>query len=270
MQSRLKLIGLAAATALALIVPAGAASAAEGVVLRSGSLRAGPGSDFPSVDQLSRGESIEIYGCTVDYAWCDVSNDDNRGWFPGSRVGYVEDGRRVVITEAGPSIGLAILGFSVGQYWGEHYHNRSFYNRWHRYEDFDRYGPPRGPRPGPGWTPGGPRPGPTPGWDNNGPRPGWQHNGPRPEFQQQRPRPDFQQQRPQPQFQQQRPQPQFQQQRPQPQFQQPRPQPQVQQPRPQPQFQQPRPQPQVQQPRPQFQPQPQTNDQNCGKHCVGR
>lgn len=240
MQSRLKLIGLAAATALALIVPAGAASAADGVVLRSGTLRAGPGSDFPSVDQLSRGEDIQIYGCTTDYAWCDVSNDDNRGWFPGSRIGYVEDGRRVVITEAGPSIGLAILGFSVGEYWGEHYHNRSFYNRWHRYEGFDRYNGPRGPRPD--WN-NGPRPN-NPNWRNDAPRPPAQ---PRPDWQNRQPnnyvRPSPRVEPTRPQFEQQRPRQEFR-----PQVQQ---QPHVQAPRPQIQ-QAPRPQPQVQQaPRPQ-------------------
>ncbi len=243
MQSRLKLIGLATATALALIVPAGSALAAsDGIVMRSGTLRAGPGTDFPSVDQFSRGEEIQIYGCTVDYNWCDVSNDDSRGWFPGSRIGYLEGGRRVVITEAGPSLGLAILGFSVGTYWGEHYHNRPFYNRWHRYEDFHRYGPPRGPQPG---------------WDNNRPRPGFEGDRPRPQgqqFRQEQQRPEF---RPQPQA----PRPEF---RPQPQA--PRPE---FRPQPQPQMQAPRPQPQMQAPRPQLQaPAP---AQGCNrKDCIGQ
>ncbi len=266
MQSRLKLIGLATAAALALIVPTGTALAAsDGIVLRSGTLRAGPGTDFPSVDQFSRGEEIQIYGCTVDYNWCDVSNDDNRGWFPGSRIGYLEGGRRVVITEAGPSLGIAILGFSVGTYWGQHYYNRPFYNRWHRYEDFDRYGPPRGPRP-PEWD----RRPPPPGWDNR-PRPGWEPpRPPRPEFRPEPPRPEFRPQPPRPEFRPEPPRPEF---RPQPQAPRPefRPQPQA----PRPEFRPPA--PQVQAPRPQPQPQMQAPrpqapaQQNCtSKNCIGQ
>lgn len=266
MQSRLKLIGLAAATALALIAPTSAALAAsDGIVLRSGTLRAGPGTDFPSVDQFSRGEEIQIYGCTVDYNWCDVSNDDNRGWFPGSRIGYLEGGRRVVITEAGPSLGLAILGFSVGSYWGQHYYNRPFYGRRDRYEDFHRYGPRpdwnNAPRPQPGWDNR-----PRPGWDNR-PRPEYRPEPPRPEFrpQPQAPRPEFrpQPQAPRPEFrpQPQAPRPEF---RPQPQA----PRPEFRPPAPQPQIQAPRPQPQIQAPRPQ--PQPPAPTHGCSrKDCPG-
>lgn len=267
MSSRLKYIGILAAV-MCFALPATAAMAEDGVAARSGTLRAGPGTNFPSIDQVSRGDDLNIYGCTEDYAWCDVSVNDERGWFPGSRIDYLDDGREVVISEVGPSIGIAILGFSVGEYWGAHYHNRSFYRQERRFENFNRYSGPGRPQ----------QPGPRPGV--NAPRPGFNRppgqpfvapnqQAPRPQYQPQQQRSqrpdqvDPRQQHvrpPRPQFEQQAPRPQVQAPRPQPQVQAPRPQ--VQAPRPQPQVQAPRPQPQVQAPRG---PAP---ARNCGKGCL--
>lgn len=125
--------------ALATIISSSASVvAADGYARRSGTLRAGPGSDYPAIDQISAGDSIDIHGCLRHRNWCDISVADERGWFPGSRIAVLRDGRRVIITEE-PDVdfGLPIVSFGMGAYWGAYYADRPFY-REHRY--WRRYG----------------------------------------------------------------------------------------------------------------------------------
>ena len=56
------------------------------------------------------------------------------GWVPADDLQALYRGRRVLVLDYGPEIGLPII-FSVDSYWGEHYRNRGFYARIH---DFDR------------------------------------------------------------------------------------------------------------------------------------
>lgn len=110
-----------------------AASASDGVALRSGTLRSGPGVDYPAVDHISHGDELHIFGCVTDYSWCDVSNDESRGWFPGSRIGFDENGDTVVLSDDGPSLGIGIIGYDAGIYWDTYYRGRPFYRQRQRW-----------------------------------------------------------------------------------------------------------------------------------------
>lgn len=133
MSTRSILLGLTLAAAAALALPA-SASAAEGYARSSGSLRAGAGTDYPRVASVNAGEGMQVYGCTRSYRWCDVSVGGDRGWFAGSNIEYVNDGRRVRLAPGAAIVGLAIVGFSMSNYWGSYYSDRPFYreNRWWR------------------------------------------------------------------------------------------------------------------------------------------
>lgn len=64
----------------ALLLTPAAALAAPGVVTTSVSMRAGPGTGFPTVNRVPGGARVNIHGCIRGDAWCDVSWSTNRGW----------------------------------------------------------------------------------------------------------------------------------------------------------------------------------------------
>ena len=123
---------------LALLALPTAALAADGFARSSGTLRAGAGSDYPAVMRVASGTSLDVIGCLARHSWCDVAVDGERGWFPGSRIGFLRDGRRVYLSDGGGMLGLTILTFGMADYWGSHYSGRPWYNerRWWR-----RHGP---------------------------------------------------------------------------------------------------------------------------------
>ncbi len=100
------------------------ATAAEGVARSSTSLRAGPGTDYPRVAGVTRGESLEIHGCLARASWCDVSADGERGWMSGGRIDFLSSGRRTHLSGNLSRFGLSILTFGQDDYWGAHYQGR--------------------------------------------------------------------------------------------------------------------------------------------------
>ncbi len=171
---------------LALMMGAAAAQAAPGYVTTNVNLRSGPGVQYPPVVVLGAGMPLEIFGCLSDTSWCDVDWNGNRGWVAGDFLEYSYQGRRVLVPEYAPYIGLPIVTFSFNDYWGRYYRGRSWYSR------HDRWGPSRPPGwgGGPGWNGhgrppphwGGPGPGRPPGggpgWGNGPGGPGWGGPGP--------------------------------------------------------------------------------------------
>ncbi len=131
---RLRPLSIALAAIAFMAVGTLAAEAADGFARSSGVLRAGPGTDYPVVDSVSRGDDLEIFGCTAGYRWCDVVVDDNRGWFPGSRIAFLRDGDTVLLPEIAVTLGIGIIGFEFYDYWGRYYPDRPFYHnpRWWR------------------------------------------------------------------------------------------------------------------------------------------
>lgn len=153
--------GLAAM--LAAPVPTFAQS--QGFTSTTVNLYAGPAGDYPVVAQVPGGVSIAVMGCVAGYSWCDVSLPGLRGWVYGGYISYPYQGARVPLMNYGATIGLPILTFSLGTYWGNYYRDRPWYNnqsRWNRHP---------GPRPGP---PPGIRP------PSHGARPPGGHHGNRP------------------------------------------------------------------------------------------
>lgn len=106
---------------------------------------AGPAPDYPVVSQLPQGIQLTVYGCTEGYSWCDVAVPNLRGWVDASTLSYPYQGNYVPLETYGATIGLPIVAFSVGAYWGSYYRGQPWYHEQQRWINH----PP--PRPGPGY-----------------------------------------------------------------------------------------------------------------------
>lgn len=161
---------LAGATTLVALPDVASAQSGQAVINSSANVRAGPAADYPVVAQAGSGMPVTVYGCLSDYSWCDIGLPGTRGWIYAALLSYPYQGNPVPVLNYGTMIGLPIVTFSIGAYWGNYYRNRPWYHDqryWHR--------PPPGPRP-PSW--GGARP---PGhYPGPGPRPPGHYPGPRP------------------------------------------------------------------------------------------
>lgn len=121
--------------------------AANGYVVETVNLRAGPDIGYPRIMQLHAGTAVSIQGCIDGFAWCDVIAVGERGWVDGYFLQYDYDNRRVFLADYGPSIGIPIVTFVFGNYWDNYYRTRPWYrdrDRWGRY-GFGHRPPPRPP-----------------------------------------------------------------------------------------------------------------------------
>jgi uncharacterized protein YraI len=146
---------------LATALPAIASAQLEARAINAVALRAGPDRDYPFVASYTAGTPLVVQGCTEGYAWCDVLGPNGyRGWVYAGDIGYPYQRRVVPVLGYGPVIGVPVVPFVLGTYWGANYYNRAWYrdrDRW------DHYRPPvyRPPayRP-PAYRPPPPRPAP--------------------------------------------------------------------------------------------------------------
>lgn len=151
--------------ALAILLPV-AASAQQAYARNTVNLRAGPATNYPVVAVIGAGQSFQVLGCTQGYGWCDVVMPDGlRGWVYSEAVDYAYQQQRVPLATYGAAIGVPIIGFAIGSYWGNNYRDRPFY-------DDRRWWGGQPPPPRDGWRPPQPE---RPNWrprDWEGPRPG--------------------------------------------------------------------------------------------------
>jgi uncharacterized protein YraI len=144
----------------------GTAAAANAYTQGIVHLRAGPSTDYPIVASIPPSSLLAVNGCLDDYTWCDADWEGNHGWVYGDYLYYDYQDRRVPVLQFGAALGIGIVSFSVGDYWGRYYVGRPWYAR--RDYWMHRRPPPRRPPPRPALPP--PRP-PRPPRPSPPPRP---------------------------------------------------------------------------------------------------
>ena len=165
--------------ALAAVLPA-IAAAQQARATKWVNLRAGPDRDYPLVASFGAGTPLAVQGCTDGFGWCDVvAPDGTRGWVYAGNIAYPYERREVPVIGYGAMIGIPIITFALGNYWGAHYNNRPWYrdrDRWEHRPSRPVYRPPVRPLPGPRPPIGHPRPGDGP-HDGRPNRPDRPHDG---------------------------------------------------------------------------------------------
>lgn len=97
-------------------------------------MRAAPDVDYPLIRTLPAGTVVSVQGCIDGWLWCDVVAYGERGWVAGDYLEYVYRNHRVFLPDYGARLGIPIISFVIGDYWGRHYSHRSFYRN-HHYRD---------------------------------------------------------------------------------------------------------------------------------------
>lgn len=155
-----------------LLLPAAAFAQVQAFTNTSVNLRAGPAPDYPVVSQLPPGTPVTMMGCISGYTWCDVALPNLRGWVYAGSLNYPYQGNPVPVLGYGSTIGLPIVTFSIGTYWGSYYRGRPWYHNQSHWAH-------RPPPPRPGYGHGRP-PGPPPGHGHGRPPSGGRPPGGRP------------------------------------------------------------------------------------------
>jgi len=149
-----------AAIAAAVLLPT-TAHAQQVFIEQQAPLFAGPDAGYPVIAELYPGLAVELMGCLAGYRWCDVMlPDGQRGWIYGDSLSYPWMGSVLPIPQYGPTLGIPLITFVIGDYWGRHYRHQPWYGerRW-------RHAPPPAPRVAPPM----PVPAPSPwggGWQS--------------------------------------------------------------------------------------------------------
>jgi uncharacterized protein YraI len=157
-----------ALAALSLAIPV-LAQAQDAYVTDNVDLFAGPDPSYPLVAQIPAGTEVGVQGCTDGWEWCDVIAYGNRGWVAGNFIQYDYQNQPVLLPMYGAQIGIPVVAFVIGDYWGRYYQNRPFYGdraNWYNRPYVRRPPPPpsrypyRGPvHPMPGYQHADERPG---------------------------------------------------------------------------------------------------------------
>ena len=103
--------------------------AQQAYTTRGVSMRAGPSTQYPQVGRLGGGAPVTLIGCLGDWSWCDVIYANLRGWVYAPYLSYLYRGGPVPLYTYAPSLGIPIIGFSIGPYWDRYYRGRPWYGR---------------------------------------------------------------------------------------------------------------------------------------------
>ena len=112
-----------------LIVFSAAAVAQNAMTTEPADLYAGPDDAYPVVAELDSNTPIQVMGCLEDWSWCDVAVGDSRGWMYSPVISYRYEGGYVPFYSYAPSLGVAVVPFTVDLYWDRYYHDRPWYPR---------------------------------------------------------------------------------------------------------------------------------------------
>lgn len=112
-----------------LLVLCASALAENAITTESADLYAGPDDAYPVVAELDSNTPVQVMGCLDDWSWCDVVVEDTRGWMYAPDITYAYEGGYVPLYTYAPSLGIAVVPFSVDVYWDRYYHGRPWYGR---------------------------------------------------------------------------------------------------------------------------------------------
>lgn len=112
----------------ALLLPA-LATARPAYTVEPTRIHAGPGPDYPLIVVAPPGLGLEVTGCIRGYQWCDVIAPDGlRGWAWSGALSFSWNGPPLPVIEYGPSFGIPLISFVIGDYWGRYYRDRPWYD----------------------------------------------------------------------------------------------------------------------------------------------
>ncbi|MCW0371822.1 SH3 domain-containing protein [Xanthomonas sacchari] len=114
----------------------------SGTVRIGASLRAGPAPEYPRVATPATDDALQVHGCTRDWAWCDVSWREKRGWLPAGAIDFHEHGQGVA---PGASLGVPTVGFALDRYWDTHYRGQPWARERARYRPLESAATAAGP-----------------------------------------------------------------------------------------------------------------------------
>ena len=115
-------------------------------------MRAGPSTHYPSIGILPEGVSLQVFGCTNGYRWCDVEARGRRGWVSAAYIDIDYDARRIrvpVYAHQAQEPIVPTVSFDINTYWSGHYTDYDFYRDMDSWGDFDW----EADAPPPGWDP---------------------------------------------------------------------------------------------------------------------
>src|SRR5262249_49573526 len=72
--------------------------------------------------------AVNVVGCVDAWRWCDVIWGPQRGWIFARFLSMSFQNQPTVIFNSGAMLGVPLITFSVGNYWGVHYRNRPWWN----------------------------------------------------------------------------------------------------------------------------------------------
>lgn len=124
---------IGAALALGSLLPATADAQQLAYAATTLNLRAGPDPVYPVVAVVPAGAQVAVQGCLANYSWCDVIAGYSRGWVYAPYLNYPYQGAYVALPTVAGVVGLAILAFTLDDYWSAHYRGRPWYAQRYRY-----------------------------------------------------------------------------------------------------------------------------------------